>query len=573
MTTDLLSHFSPLSQRERIAQSLVSDMAVFEALNRTLLRKLRTKNLVVQKFGDQFLFETVFEIFAVITEKSLAEAPSIRNRIRTTLQKVQDWSIIHSSFGFLNVRKDILAHCLENMDSPLYFGFFFLLNCRFYSYNLKVYQLQENGSLVSCQVGSSKLTEHLRIAVFHSPHGPRFAILNKATVKFAPGSESELAAAAEIAKLDVSDKRTIRKVFNNFNESPSDEPGDRQPALSSTTLTDQEVEIQTMLVSQLGVCPQLFVAYGQSVRDKEIMQFKKKELWFLYHNIVKSVPVTSCAIAQSLEAKSPEVRSPDGRSPHRIDRKGSGFITMERKGSGIISEVKEVSFGNKLTSSGMSRKQAPTLTLKNIHALEEKTRPNVTSMGNLGFVGGDRLTQTVQITKKERHFQLNSLISPRANALIFAKPKRQDSSLNRDPITPPPHSTATTYGICPSLLDIQDPLPTLGGSMAFGRWQSVRTPTAAELSRKPQVLEYNAENRVTGGLKFYNEQGRFGFIVGDKDGADIFFHYKDMEQNGIPEDILTKSTNQRFSYVEMKYAGRKPDSKKAVDIKLINQAF
>ena len=529
MTANPLSHLSPLSQRERIAQSLVSDMAIFESLNVTLLRKLRAKNLVVQKFGDTFLLENVFEVFAAVTEKSLAEASTIRSRIATTLQKVQDWSIIHSSLGFLNVRKDVVAHCLDNMDSPLYFGFFFILNCRFYNYNLKVYQLQDNGSLVSCQVGSSKLHEHLRIAVFHSPHGPRFAILNKDKTRYGPGSESELAAAAEIGRFDLNDKRNIRRVYNNFNESSSEELTDRLAVTPTHALTDQEVEIQTMLASQLGVGPQLFVAYAQSIRDKEIMQFKKKELWFLYHNIVKSVPVTRFAV------NTPE----GGRSPP-IERKTSSILALERKGSGITAEFKDGSFGNKLTSSGMSRKGPPMLNLKGIAMGDDKPRNPVPSMANLDSMKGDRLTQTVHVTKKEKHFQLNSLISPRANALLFTKPKRQESSLNRDPVTPPPRSLHSTYGICNSLMDIQDPLqgltmPSLSGfgGMALNRFQSVRTPSMAELSRKPQVLEYNTEVRWTGALKFYNEQGRFGFIVGDRNGADIFFHFKDMEQNGL----------------------------------------
>lgn len=545
-----------LSHREQLAHSLATDISVFQSLNQTLLKKLKAKNLTLQKVGGQFLFENVFEVFAVVTEKSLGEAESIRNRIRTTLQKVLDWSLVHSSFAFLNKRKDIIAHLLDNLDSPLYFGFLFLLNCRLYNYILKVYQLQESGSLVSCQIGPSSFKEYLRVAVFHSPHGSRFAVLQKSSVRPSSGflDDSIPGSFSDLGKFDQSDKRYINSVFNNFSDSPSKRiEQERSGSTFVRTMTEEEAEIQSTLGTNLGICPQIFVACSEYVRDKEIVQVKRKELRFLYHNIVKSVALQSCAApaAESL------------RGSMALDKKVSSVL-LDRKTSGSTIEVKEVSLTN---SRFLARRPKLDIDLKNVQGWEDRSRQNIASMTNLdGFQSErGRLAQTYQIPKKGQH-QLNSLISPRADALVFFKSKRQESSLNRETPSSASQMTYYNYNACPSMADIQDPAPPIGSLQKF---QSVVQTSTADLSRKPQVLEYNSEIRVTGALKFYDEGKKFGFIIGDKDGLDIFFHFKDMELNGISEERLVKNGPQRFSYVEMKYAGRRPDSKKAVDIKVL----
>ena len=87
--------------------------------------------------------------------------------------------------------------------------------------------------------------------------------------------------------------------------------------------------------------------------------------------------------------------------------------------------------------------------------------------------------------------------------------------------------------------------------------------------KTPKVIEYNSEMKKTGVLKFFNADKRFGFIIGDHDRKDIFFHFQDMESNGIEEKLLLEGKRLRFSYVEMKYSGKKNIAKKAVDIRLI----
>lgn len=595
---------SRLSHREQLAQSLVSDMNVLETMNQRLLKRLKEKNLTIQWFDNQFLFENVYEVFAVATEKSLAEAAAIRDRTRTQLQRVQDWSLIHRSFKFLNKQKDIVAHMLENLDSPLYFGFLFLLNCRHYNYILKVYQLQENGSIVSCQLGSSKYKDHLRIAVFHSPHGPRFALLQKG--KPAAGKRDEMAKVTgnefpsqsenygDLAKFDQNDKQVIRFVFDNFHEAPGNKTdSSARQTKAAHVMTDQEANIQMILATELGICPQLFVCYSEQIRDKEIMELKKKELGYLYHNIVKSVAIQSCSVAVAspaadqkllpigvpLEKGKSGIAFEKGRSLIGVDRKHSGVgMAFEKKGSLLNADRKSMNIsavdskdvsGHGLQSPAAYKKKSQVgFSLKNLQEWDDQ-RPEVASPFNISNASpiGGRLSMTMQVPKGRQHNQLNSLISPRANPLVFSKMKRQESSVTRESNQPEPFPQLSYgRGMCPSMADVHDTLPNI---MTLAKYHSVAIPSQVDVSRKPQVLEYNSQNRVTGTLKFYDETKKFGFIVADKDGQDIFFHFKDMEQNGIIEDRLIKNNTQRFSYVEMRYAGRRPDSKKAVDIKLL----
>ena len=47
-------------------------------------------------------------------------------------------------------------------------------------------------------------------------------------------------------------------------------------------------------------------------------------------------------------------------------------------------------------------------------------------------------------------------------------------------------------------------------------------------------LPVEPENiKVTGTLKFYFEKQNFGFIVGDLDGKDVFFHFDDLKGTNL----------------------------------------
>lgn len=107
-------------------------------------------------------------------------------------------------------------------------------------------------------------------------------------------------------------------------------------------------------------------------------------------------------------------------------------------------------------------------------------------------------------------------------------------------------------------------------------------------SKKPLILE-ESENRYTGRLKFFDEAKSYGFLVLDSDNSDIFVHLDDLQKAGITKEELRKlgsyfrSATQvnhfgkgptkapRFSFQTMTYLGKYNKSRKAVDLKLIQE--
>ncbi len=88
----------------------------------------------------------------------------------------------------------------------------------------------------------------------------------------------------------------------------------------------------------------------------------------------------------------------------------------------------------------------------------------------------------------------------------------------------------------------------------------------------------NAEHlKVTGTLKFFYESDLYGFLVGDSDGKDVFFHYDDMKTAALPmltkEDLTYAARDPystiRFAYNKLAYFGRYGLSMKAINIEFI----
>jgi hypothetical protein len=63
--------------------------------------------------------------------------------------------------------------------------------------------------------------------------------------------------------------------------------------------------------------------------------------------------------------------------------------------------------------------------------------------------------------------------------------------------------------------------------------------------------------KVQGYLKFFYEVEKFGFLVGDSDGKDVFFHFDDMKEAGILKEhlIFARDNNLvlRFGYNKLAY--------------------
>lgn len=77
----------------------------------------------------------------------------------------------------------------------------------------------------------------------------------------------------------------------------------------------------------------------------------------------------------------------------------------------------------------------------------------------------------------------------------------------------------------------------------------------------------------TGQLKFFNQQHQYGFIISDKDGSDIFFHYDDVKHTLLSKEFMRHATENydvRFSFQILDYVGKYESSKKAVNLNLLS---
>jgi hypothetical protein len=90
--------------------------------------------------------------------------------------------------------------------------------------------------------------------------------------------------------------------------------------------------------------------------------------------------------------------------------------------------------------------------------------------------------------------------------------------------------------------------------------------------KKPIILDESKE-RYAGRLKFFDENKKYGFIIMDDDGSDIFVHYDDLVKANITKDYLRTirmGNIIRLSFGCMAYIGKYNKSRKAIDIQLTN---
>jgi hypothetical protein len=78
--------------------------------------------------------------------------------------------------------------------------------------------------------------------------------------------------------------------------------------------------------------------------------------------------------------------------------------------------------------------------------------------------------------------------------------------------------------------------------------------------------------KVTGTLKFLFENDNYGFLLGEGDGKDVFFHLDDMKDTKLTKEQLLGSKDNymiRFAYNKLAYFGRYGLSMKAINIELV----
>jgi hypothetical protein len=119
-----------------------------------------------------------------------------------------------------------------------------------------------------------------------------------------------------------------------------------------------------------------------------------------------------------------------------------------------------------------------------------------------------------------------------------------------------------------------DQSPSYDGSMGFDQGMMFGQGYANGMpkeKKKPIILNESQE-RYFGRLKFFDDNKKYGFIVMDDDGSDIFVHFDDLIKAGINKDLLrtAKMGNVlRLSFGCMAYIGKYNKSRKAIDIQLL----
>jgi 'Cold-shock' DNA-binding domain len=103
----------------------------------------------------------------------------------------------------------------------------------------------------------------------------------------------------------------------------------------------------------------------------------------------------------------------------------------------------------------------------------------------------------------------------------------------------------------------------------------------SEQGSTPQTMVHHANHdpiqlKVTGSLKFFYENDLYGFLVGDQDGKDVFFHFDDMK---LLETLITKEhlshaardphVTMRFAFNKLAYFGRYGLSMKAINLEYL----
>lgn len=436
--------------------------------------KLSRKQLTIDAISGTIFFDNPYELFAALVKGDKALFDQIKLDLLQCICEVSDWKAFMPELEFLQTNKLVLSQFLRNPDSPIFWGFLLVLLSALYKYQLKIFQLYEGKSLISCEVGrAGEPSRQLRLGVVIFPDGFKFSVLKKFK---SPEEEYNVESFLRDLKFD-------NKIYEIH-------------------LTKNEVNALRILTENLGFFPQLIVDYNDLLSQKEYYGNSKTELAQIFDNIVK---ITT---SSDLNSKDNPTRL------LRIENLGIENLNTRLKA--------ELIFGNKvlynpiqsITEQDISRTQL----MPKPPGLKEK------------YLDGSITTQNLDQNQEKQN-------------AIERQATRTEEIDNSDGTT--------------KKLEDGDP----------ANLKSFKDLAAV----KPIILDQNRNIRYIGKLKFVNEKNKYGFIVKELDGADVFFHLSDMENAGISCEMLLKNKDLRFTFSELKYIGRHNISKKAVEIKLYNE--
>jgi len=441
---------------------------------RRFYAKLSRKQLTIDAFCGTSFFSNPYELFAALVKGNKALSDNVKLEILQCICQVSDWKAFMPELEFLQTNKLVLSQFLRNPDSPIFWGFLLVLLSALYKYQLKIFQLYEGKSLISCEVGrAGEPGRRLRLGVVIFPDGFKFSVLAKFK-----GSEKEYNIENYLRDL-----RFENKIYEIH-------------------LTKNEVNALRILTENLGFFPQLIVDYNDLLTQKEYYGNSKTDLAQIFDSIVK--------ITTSTDLNSKE-------NPTRILRIEN--LGIENLNPRLKSEL---IFGNKVLYNPIQ-----TITDQEISRTQLMPRPPGLKEK---YLDGSITTQNLDQNAEKQ------------NAIERQATKIEDTD-SSDGARKKPEET-----------DPSNP-------------KSFKDLAAV----KPIILDQNRSIRYIGKLKFVNEKNRYGFLVKELDGADVFFHLSDMENAGISWEMLLKNKDLRFTFSELKYIGRHNISKKAVEIKLYEE--
>jgi cold shock CspA family protein len=438
---------------------------------RKFYNKLSRKQFTIDAICGKVFFNNPYELFAALVKGGKSFSDQVKVDLLQCICEISDWKAFMPELEFLQTNKLVLSQFLRNPDSPIFWGFLLILLSALYKYQLKIFQLYEGKSLISCEVGrTADSGSLLRLGVVIFPDGFKFSVLKKVT-----HSSEEYSLESYIRNLKFENK------------------------IYEIHLTKNEVNALKILTENLGFFPQLIVDYNDLMVQKEYYENSKTELAQIFDNIVK--------ITTSSDLNSKE-------NPTRL-------LRIENLGiENLNSRLKaELIFGNKVLYNPIQA-----MTPEDISRTQLMPKPPGLKEKYLdGSITAQNLDQ-----------------NPEKQNVIERQATKLEEIENGD-------GTAKK-------LEEADP----------NHLKSFKDLAAV----KPIILDQNRNIRYIGRLKFVNEKNKYGFIVKELDGADVFFHLSDMENAGISCDMLLKNKDLRFTFSELKYIGRHNISKKAVEIKL-----
>eukprot|EP00347_Sterkiella_histriomuscorum_P008078 403346456 len=202
------------------------------------------------------------------------------------------------------------------------------------------------------------------------------------------------------------------------------------------------------------------------------------------------------------------------------------------------------------TQSSMSVQQQQQMQQMPLNNMQQQVRPMMYNRTQVDL--GNVMQPQMQMQDPRR------LVSPQS--LDFGHLQHQQSSLIQN------------QAYTPNLRQFSGMQVSERSASSFVRIDDIQALGAASTVQSHQQTVNPDEMKVTGTLKFFYEGDHYGFLVGDADNKDVFFHMDDMKGTKLTKEQFANAKDNytiRFAYNKLAYFGRYGLSMKAINIDLV----